>query len=318
MVGHYLKKWYFDIQTAENEYIFFYCAFARLLGFNIRAFHLNFSRLGNERIISKSLSIPFPQNLSAKNEPPILHLACGRIEFDRSTVAIHIKSIAIDCDLTYTLPITESFTPLIIPVTAKNKIFWHPLSLNSQVSGSMKIENENIVVHGAIGYIDYLFSTVFPLQVPVHILLWGRIHHAKIDIAYTIAIGAPSERRWCKMYVRTKSSVYEIDNLALIINEIGTSEQLQINYPAGYEIQGKINDVNIGICVKHLQEAAISTFVDDQEMRHGLQGHLIRYFSRNPRGIKFFSRANVKIESMEVRETIDDIIFIDEFVEFRV
>jgi hypothetical protein len=316
MLGYYLKKWYFDIQTERNEYIFFYCAFGRLLGFDIRAFNINFNRLGNNHIISKSIPIRFPKDLSITNQPSKLDIGVGKIIFNYSAFSVDIISNDVKCNLNFTLPSNNSFIPMAIPGSEKKKINWNPLSLNSRVSGKIEIENDALILNDAQGYIDYLFSTVFPLQAPVHILYWGRIHLAEMDITYTIAIGVPPEQKWCKMFIQMKDSVFEITNLIISTSQVNFSEQLHLTYPSEYEIRGTLHDINIAIQIKHLQEAAHSTFVDHQEMNHKLQSHLTRYLSKNPRGIKFFSQANLQIEITHKKETFNDVLFIDEYVEF--
>jgi hypothetical protein len=117
--------------------------------------------------------------------------------------------------------------------------------------------------------------------------------------------------------VQRENIVEEIDEIAVKMNETQTSEHLQINYPVSYEIQGKKDGLNITIQIKHLQEAAISTFVDQKEIKNGLQHRLIRYLSKNPRGIKFFSKASIVIESSNGKQKIEDVIFVDEYVEFN-
>lgn len=316
MTGYFLKKWYFDIQTSENEYIFFYCAFVHLLGYNICTFNMNSSQFGNEQIFSKSLSIPFLKDLTIESVPAVLDLGCGKIEFGHSAITMLIESTDIFCDLHYSIPTAYALAPLFIQLTEKKKILWQPLNLNSHVSGLVRLGGKEFGLSHAVGYIDYLFSNIFPLQTPVHILLWGRIHHDLIDITYTIAIGSPPERRWCKLFVQRENIISEIDDLIVRMEETRMSGHLQINYPVAYEIRGKKDDLNIHIQVKHLQEAVRSTFVDQKEMKNGFQYNLIRYLSKNPRGIKFFSMASIVVESLTKRQKIDDVIFIDEFVEF--
>ena len=89
-----------------------------------------------------------------------------------------------------------------------------------------------------------------------------------------------------------------------------------ISCPTSYTVDARSEDCKVNLNVMHTKPAIISEFVRNTGELGKLRMALLKRISKNPRGIKFFSKASLALRIDGRTEKLDDLIMIDEYVKF--
>jgi len=205
---------------------------------------------------------------------------------------------------------------LMIPAACGSRILWTPAAIRCAVDGEVRISDRRFSFHNHDGYYDRLESNVFPFFSPVRRLLWGRLHRGRFVLTYTVAEGKPSSPKWTKAVLSDGKNKSVFEKMRVTVLEERFSEALQCKYPVRYDLSAENADAALSISAERIQEAVVSDFMKDQQMTNRVQALIYRGISRNPRGVKFFSKASIRVTGGKIRHELTDVVFIDEFVRF--
>lgn len=313
---YFFKKWFFDLLTPEHDYVFLYFAFVNLLGKKIGTFDITVTNLHSNLSLHRSTPLHFSSEITDEPMRPEEESPIGDLEVDNEVRRIIVSGADFECSLEYGPRIVQVPESLEIARDRRSRIIWKPLALRSDVSGVVRVGSKELAVGEADGYADYLYSNVFPSRVPIHTLQWGRIHHDRIDIAYTIARSPLQKQTWAKLYARLEGKILQMTDLSIRQFSSKNCEELHLTYPDSYEVRGRSNGADITIRINHIANAAVSRFLDTEEIKNALGRWIVRKLSKDPNGIKFFAKANVEFTSPTGRVELNDVTCIDEFVQF--
>ncbi len=312
-----LEKWYFDILTPDRDFIFFYLAEVQLFRHREAKLNLNIVNSSGRDVISDAIDLKHKRDMIEVSEDTI-QTRFGNITFSDTEAKIKLEIMGWSIDLKYEYSFSRRKTqvPLIIRRgDSSDQISWSPVSLKSLVSGNFGTEKQKFSIQGWNGYIDHVCSDVYPRKSPIKILYWGRLHHEICDLTYSIAESAGKKERWPKLYLWHDGGVIEFDDLEIIGGSYVPQKDLGIHYPEWYVIKGAKPGVLLEVKVKHEVNAIQSAFLDDQKFR-GLKRKLLKFVSRDPRGIKFISKADIYLMHKDKTHNIKEAEFISEYVEF--
>jgi hypothetical protein len=306
-----LEKWYFDFLTPNREFVFCYLGHFDLINNSVTRFNLSIAHPDG----SPGVSYQHP----LKIERQTTGAASRFIETDHGTVSIrlcecrlHLTFPNVLVNLRYQADLPGRFQPLFISRNRKNKITWFPLMMPGRVSGQVMLNDSEINISNLGGYIDYLSSDVFPLQTPVRFLYWGRFLNPACTLTYTVAQGI--NRQWTELIIKMEDTTYALTDLALEVMEEALSPESGLRYPKVYRLKGTKNGERATITVTNLKSAIEASFFDSEA---GLSRRFFEYISKNPKGIKFFARADITLERAGSRFQLLDVPGISEFVQFR-
>jgi hypothetical protein len=311
-----LRKWYFDLLTPERHHVFLYLAEVRLFGLGMCRLSLAVNQLG--RPPSPALDLPLtlvsPLGDSAWQ---IITTTSGTLQLGREEIGadflaphfeIHAQGRVRDVN-------SNSGPTLAIPVGKHRSIQWTPHLIRAEVTGQVTTKDTTLTFESCPGYADHLSSNVFPLGVPIRTLCWGRLHHAELDLTYTLTFGEQPQERWCILVVKQPDRVRVFDRLTLQVLEQRPLPDLSELGPYRYQIEGQGPAGTIRLTVEHIDPGLPSDFIGAPEP-FALGRKALRFLAQNPRGAKFFSWASVLLEEGEVRTEINHAMLIDEFVRF--
>ncbi len=316
-MAFYLEKWYFDILTPDRDFIFFYLAIVQLFRHREARLNLNIVPSSGSGVISGAFDLKFKRDIIEISKSAI-RTRYGNIFFYDTSAKIGLEIMGWSADLTYEYSLNrrETEVPLIIPDRkSSHRITWTPVCLKGKVSGSFSMDKNKFPIHGLYGYIDHVCSDVYPRKSPIQILYWGRLHHEICDLTYSIAESAEKKERWSKLYLWHDGSVIELEDLEIVEGKYLHLQDLDIQYPQWYEIKSAKPGVFLEVKVKNVVNAIQSAFIDSKKFS-GLKRKLLNFVSKDPRGIKFISKADVNLVCKGKTYKIKEIEFISEYVEF--
>ena len=313
--GYFLKKWFFDILTEEGIYIYFYYAFA---DFSVRkAAVLDLIATHPEKKLSlhESIRIPFPPEITSEPCEDRDELSFGIKWAGNRTKEISFHFPAADCELKCVAEVPSPRGDLEIKRKGRH-ILWKPILLRGSFRGDIRIGTNEFRISDAPGYEDYLYSNVPPFGVPVRRLQWGRIHHDCLTIAFTAAAGDSPENTWSKILVKRDGHTVEIDGISVKRLSGKDCSELRMNYADSYMISARADDLEVELIFRHEAIASVSRFLDTPRYSKGIAAWAIRGYTRDPRGIKFFARVDVRIKDGSGDLVFSDVPCVDEYVVF--
>jgi hypothetical protein len=312
MRAYTLEKWYLDALTQDETFVFAYLAIVRFLGSTYAQLSVNLARPGKPGITRSC-------TLKPKDYVPglaMIRLSTSNGEMETSSSLCRLRmsfpGVEVQFEHTCSAPIDFGKQPLIIGRDRRHCIDWHPVILDARVSGRIRVDAEQIELNGCPGYVDYLWSNVLPPQTPVRELHWGRIHMSGCSLTYTHAQG--SSGKWSRLYARLNDTDIGFDDVQLVKQGATPSPALGLTYPSQVDLQAKNETAQVSVRLIHSAVAIESGFMDD--VKAGLFSGLVRSVTKNPRGGKFFARADVLLEHQGTRLELSDVPCIDEYVRF--
>ena len=156
-----------------------------------------------------------------------------------------------------------------------------------------------------------------PLKVPVRELFWGRLHDVQMDITYSYALGKGDRSLGALLILRMDDQVIEFHKLSIEVHSREESDALGISVPASYTPECRNDSIRLELKVKHYEPAIVSRFTDTQDSLGRYRRKLLKWISGDPKGIKFYSSADISLESGETINTIHEVLMISEYVKFQ-
>ena len=311
-----LEKWYFDLLTPDQDFIFFYFTRIKLFSYSDERFYFKIISPKFKPTFHASLKLKPNRNNSGPDQK-LIQSEWGSIELNKSDCTIQLDliptSILLNFKFIDSSPVTTS---LYISKDPWHMISWKPIATTATISGSITSPSVHMKLQNASGYIDYVSSTIFPFQVPVRELFWGRIHNPDHNISFTAAFAPGSHRNWSKLFITLVNEHYEMNDLQIMVTRWTYSDDLGIKYPAVYQISGWTGGVRIDISIENDTVLIESSFIDRNDISNQIVFKLYRSLSLNPRGIKFLSRINLRINHHGELRDIKDLRAVTEYVIF--
>jgi hypothetical protein len=196
----------------------------------------------------------------------------------------------------------------------KASLLWKPVFPRATVNGSVEVGGDFIHhFENETGYSDYVHSTFFPFRIPVESLYWGRLHAPDSDLTYSIVQGFRKTNQRGKVYFWNKGQCFEFDVDKVYCMEYSHCKELKMYYPARYSIEAKNSEANLEIIVYNHREMVINDFIGDAGYMGRLALQILRWITKNPRGIKFIATADVKMHSPGSVFEYTNLPIIDEY-----
>jgi len=312
MRAYTFEKWYLDALTRDGTYVFAYLAIIRFLGCTYAQFSVNLARPGRPGI-TRSFALK-PEGYVPGLALTRLNTGNGNLEIGSGLCRLRMAFPGVEVQLEHTCSAPFDFgkQPLTIRKDRRHYIGWHPIILDAQVSGRIRLDAEEIELNRCPGYVDYLWSNVLPPQNPAQELHWGRIHAPGCSLTYTHARGNPGKRS--RLYARLSNTDIAFDDVHLVAQGADPSPALGLTYPRQIDLQAQNETARVSVQLRHSAIAIESGFMD--EVKAGVLRGFVRAATKDPRGGKFFARADVLLEHQGTRLELSDVPCIDEYVRF--
>jgi len=310
------EKWFFDILTEKKEYIILYYTCMEFLGFRILY-----------------MDIDMGQFIEADNDPPFhkynsklkvlerdgntFHTDRGKISIDQdhSTLILSHPGKDIHLHIKPEKPSDEEPAGLIIGKINRQYLKWKTVYLKCLVTGKIIIgKNERVLKD--IGYADYVISTFNPMKVPVRTLYWGRLYMDQLDLSFSYAEGKDKTQKWHVMIMHKAGKTIQMNQMLLKEIKSIFYEDLDFAIPDSYLVEAWDDSLQLKLSIHHHYPAIKSSFIDNPEKLGRIGRRILKKISRNPRGIKFFSSAQLEITDKDKKEVLQCPLMIDEFVVF--
>lgn len=309
-------KWFFDCLLENGDYIFFFIASANI-------FNRNHSRLSffyipmNSTNIYTHTEIIDDINKTKYEDSQQIEFKQGHLVISKYLNKILINSNKIKID--FRIKDSNNFKIIngFLEITNDNKksIKWSPIILRGEVTGSIQYDDREIKLNQLYGYSDHLYSNLFPFKSPVKQLYWGRMNSEDVDLTFSFSVG--KNKIWKKLIIRYLEKYIMFSDFDLNVSSYTHSDKLEINYPDKYIIKAHKDDFLITIKIEHVKKATESSFILRDDFNNSYQYNLFKLLSRDPKGLKFFARAEITIIEGDKKYNLDDILLIDEYVKFN-
>lgn len=311
------RKWFFDVSGGPDDYLILF--FTQLkLGKNYRTY---FQTHGSRRSPARSFNpyISCIRTLGRKgNDAGVLFFDEGEIRFENGNCSISLEFEDCKVSLMYSTEKIRWPESSVHLVNQKNGfIDWVPLIPRGTVTGSIKTNGELMVFNDAQGYSDEVLSTILPWKVPACQLHWGRLNHEKITLSWSFMMNRGSIPDSSRLYLASTGHYYILENLTFETTQHKKSTSMNLLYADKYIIHGISGDLDIVIEVSNHEEMIINDFMDYSNEYGKMAAGILRWISRNPRGIKFGASANIDIRIRDETYRMERVPIVDEHVEFR-
>jgi hypothetical protein len=308
-----LRKWYFDFLTPRLDYCYVYYADVSILGITFRFLTLHLARPGVGVQTTKSLPVGRAEEQDDGEAGRSFRFSGGQVLISDDTCTIDVSAPGCSARLKYEPLNPFRGQPVVIRTRGDRRILWRPLHVKDRVTGSMVLDGEAIEVLGFDGYVDYLESWYPPPLVPVRTLCWGRLHHPEIDLVYTQAANGRGSAAWSSLSACAGDSVIECGEVAIVNSPAAPGSAPDSIPPAGYEVKASSGACRVHLNVRHAAAIQESSFIDHQQMKSAVARYILKKLTRNPRGTKWLSYADVILEEAGTKREFRDVPMIDEF-----
>jgi hypothetical protein len=199
----------------------------------------------------------------------------------------------------------------------KESLDWRPLILQGQVKGDLSTKDGIRSYADASGYIDEVISNFRPWKAPLSRLFWGRMHSPEVSLTYSIMQNPGGHRDSSRLFLDFQGGQYVLDDLQIEYGGLKASSCPGFSYPDQYLIKAEQGDLSIRLEIGRHQEMIINDFMG-YEKEYGRVGTaMLRWISKNPKGIKFRATAKLEILRNGIKYTVENAQVVDEYVEFR-
>jgi len=327
------EKWFTDVLTSERDYMIFFHTLLEVFGFRICFMEVNISRFrdGDNYHLNRKLKV-------IKRSDHTISTQQGYILYEEGIGKMMLLLHGMEVELNI-IPVHPSdFNGRGMKIRNRGGGFleWKPLYLKSMISGKIRIAREgeqgmNEEKFSGTGYADYLFSTMSPFRVPVRQLYWGRMHSPDMDLTFSYALGneknalrTPGEATessdeviGAQMMVQTGGETIRLHKISVYADRWEEFIPPNISCPVSYKVEASSERIKLVLKVVHLKQAIVSEFLKSPKELGRLPMALLRRFTREPNGIKFFSLASLEFELDGQNRKLDEVLMIDEYVRFK-
>lgn len=314
MRSYHLAKWFFDALDGDGTYVFGYLSIVEFAGYRTARLSLHAAHADGTMRLGSS-------------EPMILEAAPGRgfrgpaslrdgsfeIGSDMSRLVMRTGDAALD--LRYEADALSPATPLTMSPDGRRRLLWLPVMLKARVYGGLRIGDRNFDLCGQAGYLDYVSSDVLPPRAPVETLHWGRLHSERCDLSWTHVRWR--DRVWSRLTGRLDGAPFEADGLEIADSGNERSATLDLDWPKESVLTVRSEGLALRLGLRREHVALESGFLAPEEAGARLFSPLLRRWAKDPRGIKYFSRADLEIAAGGKTVDLKGLRCIDEYVKFR-
>jgi|GEM_PF-3285818 len=309
------EKWFFDVYTSDHAYFIIFISKIDVAGNTKLYLQMHGSNEQDSGAYRKIFNWGIKLDPLEYGTDAILTRQ-GKIDFSSDTINLSLTNRDFGIDLTYDLSYSSfaQQSEMSIQGNKKASLSWKPVFPRARVNGSIELR-EHFIHHfdNETGYSDYVHSTFLPFRIPVESLYWGRMHAPETDLTYSIVQDKSGQKHWGKVYAWHKGQWFEFDVYKVECIEYSQSKTLKIKYPDRYSIVAKNSEANIEITVYNHREMIINDFIGDAIYTRRLALQILRWITKNPRGIKFIATADVKMHSPGSVLEYSSLPIIDEY-----
>lgn len=316
MAFYEFKKWFFDVSDGMNDYLILFVSQVKLGG----TYYTTLQMHGAKRVSQSAFQtgISFLQTTHQKTrDRQMMSFDEGEIRFQNWDCRIRLDFEKCRISLDYRSESPDWPETAALYTHGRASLDWLPLILHGKVSGSVLTNGEEMTFDQAPGYCDEVISTFKPWKVPLSRLYWGRLHHDDINLTFSILQDSKTLINISRLYMDINGNHYVLDGLDIDILNRAKSGLMKFSFPDQYVIRGKRDDLSIRMEVHGHQEMILNDFMDYKNEYGNLAAGLLRWISRNPKGIKFRAFSNISVQINEKEYVIKNVPFVDEYVEFR-
>lgn len=298
-----LRKWYFDLLTPDDVFVFVYFAHLRLLGQTIRSVMLHCAMPGRLPQTLAFTESEHREDSTAGGSGRSIRFPDGSIDLAGDECRLLFARDLCRIDLQFVGGEPFGGSPLEIMGPGGGHILWMPLSVKYRVSGEVNIGTDVLTVGDATGYADTMESTISPWRIPVRALHWGRIHHREIDLVYAHCHGETED--WSRIYLRRSSHLMELHATSLVESPLPGES---------FALEAEEGPVQLRLHVHHLCPVQQDGMIDKSAIRSGFARSMLGAFSRDLRSTKYLSHGDISLETSEGLAEWSTLDMIDEVV----
>jgi hypothetical protein len=284
-----MDKWYGDLLAAGGHYLFFYCTTLRLAGIDETRLSVVSAHGDSRRAVTRETKT---NSFSCDAGGSRISTTNGEIRFGEDQGFAEFAFPDLELRLRYSEIIPTGSDPMVIEA-AGGSLRWFPCALRANVTGEVRMGDERFQAAGVPGYADYVHSHILPPLAPVRTLVWGRFHGAGLSLSYSV-LERGRGRTVGKLYVHDGSRLLSFDRPRVRWPVERELSHMDLAIPAGYDIEVDSGGGLLRVRVVHDRAAVASEFVDQDAIRHPGTRAFTRWFSKNPRGVKFLSSASIE------------------------
>ncbi|MFA6483540.1 MAG: hypothetical protein WCW62_13240, partial [Bacteroidales bacterium] len=310
------KKWFFDVSDGADDYLILFVSQIKLG----KRYFTSFQMHGTKQEPNKDQQTSFAclKTTHKKNtDRQKMVFEEGVVGFNDGDgqVSLDFKDYRINLDYRGASLKWPDRSPLYS--VQKTSLDWIPLILSGKVTGTIQANGPVMIYQGSSGYCDEVVTDILPWKVPVSRLYWGRLIDNRVSLTYSILQARGSVQKVSRLFMDVDGNQFIIDNLSLEILKREHSQRMNLNYPERYIIRCQQGKVSVTLEISGHQEMVLNDFMDYRKVYGRLATGLLRWISRNPKGIKFRASVKVNIRTAEKEYLIENARMIDEYVEFR-
>ncbi|MGW8316237.1 MAG: hypothetical protein ACWGNV_11595, partial [Bacteroidales bacterium] len=290
------EKWYADLLTSQRDYIIIFHTLLEILGMKICFVEVNLSRFKREQDFHINRRLR-----RIKRSGHAVFTEKGHIRYDeeRGEIRLFLKELELELNIEPVHPPDLHVEGMRIDSGGGGYLIWKPLYLKADIEGRMLFKGKGVEGKGekafsGKGYVDYLFSCMSPLRVPVRRLYWGRLHSQDIDLTYSYALGIHEEICGAKMMICIRGERIWLNVSKFRAEQWQQWEPPGISCPGSYLMKAGTERIQLALFVTHLKPAVISEFLEGPEELGRISRTVVRWISTEPKGIKFYATANLE------------------------
>ena len=312
-MSYQFKKWFFDLNINEETYIYFILVEIKFLFFKIRNFKFHYFNHTNGSLTkSKSVRLSIDKDgwegLSVKGK---------QLNFVPEDKGLNIVSDFNDLKINLKINNYQKhyFRDSLI-INHKNKrIEWFPVPLSMTASGTIEMDKNLLRVENAPAYIDHVFSNILPFNTPVSKMYWGRLLHAEILITYSI-VYTSGGKEWSECIVMMNNQRLSFSDIQYIKIKGSPDEQENEKDESIYQLTARNVFSSITMKIHHQKIADNGAFIVPEQYKFKNAYRILNKISKNPRGKKFISKAELMLNNNGEHYRWDKLVCIDEYVLF--
>ena len=307
------KKWFFDLNVEEESYIYFILVEIKFLFFKIRnftfhSFHQPDGRFTTSRNIRLNIDKGGWDNLDIKGE---------QLNIRHGNKNLYIISDFNDLkiNLTFNHFQKEHSNEVFIILYKNKKIKWFPLPSFMTATGTIEMNQKLLHIENAPAYIDHVFSDILPMNTPVLKMFWGRLLQPDIMLTYSIVF-TPEGKQYSKCIVLMNQQQFSFTDIQYRkIKGLPEGQENDKDDNVYQLIAGK-GISTLSMIIYHHKTAAFGAFIDPGQYKFKSAFSLLNKISKNPRGKKFISKADIILDIPGYHYEKEKLVFIDEYVLF--
>jgi hypothetical protein len=288
-----LKKWYFDLITADGHVLYLYFIVTRIAGISqgYASAHLTLS--GGAAVKSSCHTKPATSEDGSRILFGESFLLAGE---ESSQIQLRLPRLSID--LRYT-PTGDPWTPAGdgMLIRNRNHLLWRVPYAKALVAGRLVVDSLTMEVSG-LGYHDFVELTIPPWRLPIAELLWGRAHCGSFSVVYDQIMTKSGDYLQhvllCEEKAPPTNTVPCGNKLCSLQNASVEGRRFQIKTDPADRVTMLVHDsFNLRLYRRCILEDAI--LVTDERIKPKLLKHFLIHVTDEARELKMLSEASLHI-----------------------